>query len=274
VVGSNGCATRDNLCQYGGCPQYFYFEVSRTGSGDYYSGSTKYYFWTLNKTMDNTQNGYASTSSGMPSYSSTPSPSPNSNVYYRTITNFCKLCDFRCMICNGPSNYNCSVCVNYYWKWTNATVCESYCPLGQFKMNLVGTYPDSQTKCALCDSKCVSCIGYNNNCTSCQGSGGTCNFTVSMAGYLYTYGILNMTCLSSCPTSSTPLTTKGYYGSVSTMTCYVCPGYCSNCNINYMKTNCWTLQNVACGGDPYCSAAIQCTDCLTGYALVSGKCVV
>ncbi len=34
-----------------------------------------------------------------------------------------------------------------------------------------------------------------------------------------------------CPISSSPLTQKGWYGSIKTQTCYQCPGGCSNCNI-------------------------------------------
>lgn len=56
------------------------------------------------------------------------------------------------------------------------------------------------------------------------------------------------------------------------MTCYQCPGGCSNCNINLMKTavtNGW----YNCGTDQYCLKGLICTDCLLGYSLVSGQCI-
>lgn len=52
------------------------------------------------------------------------------------------------------------------------------------------------------------------------------------------------------------------------MTCYQCPGGCSDCNIDITRND----GNIWCT-DKYCSEGITCTACLLGYALVSGKCV-
>lgn len=71
------------------------------------------------------------------------SPSASAQIYYRRLTNICCLCDSRCLKCSGPSNFNCSLCVNLYYKWTNATVCEDYCPEGQFQLTLTSSYPDN-----------------------------------------------------------------------------------------------------------------------------------
>lgn len=83
----------------------------------------------------------------------------------------------------------------------------------------------------------------------------------------------NASCLVTCPASSSPLTQKGYYGSIGSMTCYPCPGGCSNCNIDYLINNNGTLQNISCGADFYCSQGIICTSCLQDYSLVGGTCV-
>jgi hypothetical protein len=53
------------------------------------------------------------------------------------------LCDYRCIKCFGPSNLNCTLCANNYYKWTNATVCSSLCPIGQFQLNISASYPDN-----------------------------------------------------------------------------------------------------------------------------------
>lgn len=37
------------------------------------------------------------------------------------------------MTCFGPTNSQCNSCVNLFYKWTNATVCDSYCPVGQYQ---------------------------------------------------------------------------------------------------------------------------------------------
>jgi len=80
--------------------------------------------------------------------------------------------------------------------------------------------------------------------------------------------------MNSCPTSTNPLTNKGYYGSIASMVCYACPGFCSNCNMNYVVSNYALLQTIACGGgDNYCLKGVICTDCLQGYSLVGGTCV-
>ena len=202
--------------------------------------------------------------------SSTKSPQGKNIQYtYRKDTNFCMRCDYRCMKCFGPINTNCTACINHYYLWTNATVCSSLCPTGQYQLNISAPYPDNETKCGNCDVHCIACIGYNNNCTSCQ------PFSSANYAFLFTYQPLNATCMTTCPVSTSTLTTKGYYGSISTMVCYPCPNQCSNCNINLvMDTALYPeLQPIVCGNDYLCSAGIQCTSCLQGYSLVAGQCV-
>lgn len=116
---------------------------------------------------------------------------------------------------------------------------------------------------------CIACVGYNNNCSSCK------PFTSVNYAFLFTYQLYNATCMTTCPTSTSTLTTKGYYGSISTMICYPCPNQCSNCNLDLvMDTVLYPeLQPIVCGNDYLCSAGVQCTSCLQGYSLVAGQCV-
>jgi hypothetical protein len=266
-VVTDGCATSNNYCRPSGCPAFFYFPVYRTGSGDSSSTNAKYNFFTQNATLDNTQNKYAPSSDSRATNASVLSPTKNTAEFYRKLTNFCKLCDFRCMKCTGPTNFACSLCVNNYYKWTNDTVCESYCPVGQFQQNISTSYPNNETTCANCNVKCISCEGYNNNCSACT------VFPNANYAFLYTYVTYNATCMTTCPASASPLTQKGYYGSIGSMTCYACPGGCSNCNIDYTVSQYTYLQSIVCGSDFYCSKGIQCTSCLSGYSLVGGSCV-
>lgn len=83
----------------------------------------------------------------------------------------------------------------------------------------------------------------------------------------------NSTCLVTCPTSPAPLTQKGFYGSIGSMTCYPCPGGCSDCNIDFARNNYAYMQSIVCGSDFYCTKGIVCTACLQGYSLVGGACV-
>ncbi len=130
------------------------------------------------------------------------------------------------MKCFGPSNRQCTQCINHYFLWTNDTVCSSLCPTGQYQLNISAAYPINETKCGNCDIRCIACIGYDNNCTSCK------VFPNANFAFLWTHAPANLTCLNSCPVSPTPLTVKGYYGSIGSMVCYPCPGQCSNCNID------------------------------------------
>lgn len=61
------------------------------------------------------------------------------NIKYRYYTNICKMCDSRCMTCYGPTNFQCTSCVNHYYKWTNSNTCENYCPIGQYKRDIDGS---------------------------------------------------------------------------------------------------------------------------------------
>jgi hypothetical protein len=56
----------------------------------------------------------------------------STTVNYRSGTNFCMLCDYRCIQCTGPRNTQCSMCRNKYYKWQNISICDDMCPIGQY----------------------------------------------------------------------------------------------------------------------------------------------
>ena len=49
------------------------------------------------------------------------------------MTDLCILCDKRCVKCYGPSNTNCTECVNGYFKLTSSDTCAESCPTGEFE---------------------------------------------------------------------------------------------------------------------------------------------
>lgn len=180
------------------------------------------------------------------------------------------MCDYRCMKCFGPTNFQCTVCVNGFYRFTDSQTCASACPLSQFRQDLLThLYPDNSTKCGNCDPYCIACTGYHNNCSSCR----PFYTNTTYYSFLYTYVMFNSTCMRTCPVSTSPLTQKGFYGSIQTMICYACPGFCSDCNIATTMASS-TLQSINCANDYLCSKGIYCTACLAGYSLVSGKCVI
>ena len=217
--------------------------------------------------MNYYNNLYDTDSNDRTNPSTNKSPYNDGTVKYRRLTNICKMCDMRCIKCTGPTNFECSECRNHYYKWTNATVCESYCPTGQYQLNITTVQPDNETKCANCDPKCISCEGYDYNCSRCT------IFPNSNYAFLYTYVLYNTTCMVNCLNSTDPLTEKGFYGSIGTMTCHPCPGGCSRCNIDYLISQYSYLQSIVCDSDNYCTKGIICTACLQGYSLVGGTCV-
>lgn len=140
----DGCASRDKLCRSGGCPGYFYFPLYRTTASTSDSGTTnpKYFLFINATVMDTSNNGYSSSSNSRTLNTSSWSRFGQGNINYRYYTNICKMCDFRCMTCYGPTNFHCYTCVNRYYKWTNANTCESYCPIGQYQRDIDGSaYP-------------------------------------------------------------------------------------------------------------------------------------
>jgi len=143
-VVTDGCQSFDKICRFNSCPIYFYFPLytaSNGGVNDSLATNSKYNYFTYAALLNTSENGYEWNTTRA-SFSSQTSPSDNSQIYYRRLTNFCGLCDFRCLKCSGPSNWNCSQCVNLYYKWTNASVCESFCPEGQFQL-ISSSYPDN-----------------------------------------------------------------------------------------------------------------------------------
>lgn len=123
---SDGCAARDKLCRINNCPANFYFPVYRTGyTNDSSATNAKYLFFTqaATATLSYSTNYYAGSSDPRTVNTSTWSPNTTASTFYRYNTNFCKLCDYRCMTCFGPTNFQCNSCVNLFYKWTTATVC-------------------------------------------------------------------------------------------------------------------------------------------------------
>jgi hypothetical protein len=141
---TDGCASRNNYCRISDCPAFFYFKVNRTGGG-LQDGSLNniYLFFTQNATLDTSLNKYDLTTSRSINSSLKSPQGSNPSYYYRQNTNFCKLCDYRCMKCFGPSNVECTACVNLFYLWTNDTVCTSTCPIGQYQLNINASYPDN-----------------------------------------------------------------------------------------------------------------------------------
>jgi len=138
---SDGCASRDKYCRPSNCPAYFYFPVYRTGYSNDSSGTNARYLYFTQATSMYTYNNYYDGGSDRTLNTSSWSRWGTGYVNYRYYTNYCKLCDKRCMTCYGPTNTQCTTCVNLYYKWTNADTCESYCPIGQFQQNISATYP-------------------------------------------------------------------------------------------------------------------------------------
>lgn len=112
----------------------------------------------------------------------------NTTEKYRFGTNLCMLCDFRCIKCTGPRNTQCSICTNGYYKWTNNTICEEYCPVGQYIARDLA-YPANETQCANCYVNCLSCEIMTQNCSSCVGANYAFynNGTNPNVAFLYTY---------------------------------------------------------------------------------------
>lgn len=103
------------------------------------------------------------------------------DIVYRFNTNFCMLCDSRCIQCTGPLNTECGMCRDTYYKWTTHTNCLPYCPTvaitdavnnwawtsdtrGQWK-NSVNTCSDCNAMCSFCNgaaaTDCFSCVTGN-----------------------------------------------------------------------------------------------------------------
>lgn len=88
-----------------------------------------------------------------------------------------------------------------------------------------------------------------NNCTKCKGAETDYPITTAVnASFLFVTNNTYSECLTTCPVSTSPLTQKGWYGSIKTQTCYQCPGGCSNCNIQITIND----QNIVCT-DSFCS---------------------
>ena len=92
----------------------------------------------------------------------------NTTVQYRKGSNFCMLCDYRCIQCTGPINLQCSTCRDQFYKWVTHTNCLPYCPTvaitdavstWSWTTNTRGQWIDSVSTCAYCDPMCNFCNG-------------------------------------------------------------------------------------------------------------------
>lgn len=82
-------------------------------------------------------------------------------------------------------NTQCSACRNMYYKWVGNTVCDNYCPIGQY-IALDQASPIDQTECRTCYSLCLTCEKKLMNCSSCKGAG-YAFWTGGTVAFLYTY---------------------------------------------------------------------------------------
>ena len=104
---TNGCASRNKLCSTT-CPSNYYFKVYRdvnSNSSVYSTYYSLYLYFTKNATayMSTGDNYYAWSGDRIVNSSAT-SRWGSQQIPYRYYTNFCKLCDFRCITCTGPTN--------------------------------------------------------------------------------------------------------------------------------------------------------------------------
>jgi hypothetical protein len=217
---------RDNLC-ISNCPNY-YFPVSQTNVASLLGYK---YFWDTH--------------------------------FDRLNSSICELCDYRCRLCTGPTNLDCSACVDNYFKWTTQTYCTPDCPDGEFQGYLVLPAPRNITECVKCNTNCLQCIWQAYNCSVCVGP-----YDAANSAYLYRNSTSLSTCVKPCPASTSNLTIIGFYGSVVTMTCMLCPSPCSNCDLSMY------IANPALGCDnSSCLNVLRCTSCLSGFTMVQGKCI-
>ena len=99
-----------------------------SSDADYQSYNNKYNFFTQNETVNSYLNKYerSTTRSGNSTLQSptvTAGRGTTNAYYYRKDTNFCKLCDYRCMKCYGPTNFQCTQCVNLFYLYTDSHTC-------------------------------------------------------------------------------------------------------------------------------------------------------
>lgn len=135
------------------------------------------------------------------------------------------LCDYRCMQCSGPYNYQCSICTNGFYKWNDYSHCFSYCPTVAindsrnnygYGTNVRGEYIDNGvtgTTCGRCSVGCSFCNGPAlTDCWSCTAGYKlvddvpTCTSLFSATGntgygpYGPQYMCYDSQCMTSCPT--------------------------------------------------------------------------
>nr|XP_019003090.1 uncharacterized protein I203_04127 [Kwoniella mangroviensis CBS 8507]OCF66551.1 hypothetical protein I203_04127 [Kwoniella mangroviensis CBS 8507] len=188
----------------------------------------------------------------------------------------CDACPSGCLECHIPSFSNikgydtlqCSSCQEGYLLEDGK--CVRKCNDGWFLPE--GSAAKNGT-CQKCDSTCSTCVSRSTTCTSCPSP-------------LYASG---GTCLSTCPSSTTPL--NG--------TCVPCPVDCTTCSTSTECSTCPSDRPVTrngrcvdhCSKDEYhdssrgcqacdwrcssCSAgdSNSCTSCADGYILKKGECV-
>jgi hypothetical protein len=120
-------------------------------------------------------------------------------------TNECRPCFDGCATCTSSGNNSCMTCANnsdgqVMYKWTNQTVCDFDCPLGEYANSSIPYI------CQICDSNCVTC-NTSNPCASCN--------------IPYYYDVQLMKCTNSCRT--------GYYMNRTSSSSYFCSACAIGC---------------------------------------------
>jgi hypothetical protein len=120
----------DKLC-VSSCPAYFYFPLIRTQAASLITSVLNFRY-----------NNYTNIAFASETYINGSNDATSYTEAYRLGTNFCMLCDYRCIKCVGPLNTDCSKCRNYFYLWMNNTVCDDICPIGQY-IALDHSYPSN-----------------------------------------------------------------------------------------------------------------------------------
>lgn len=80
-------------------------------------------------------------------------------------------CHDWCSSCTHRTNQNCGSCYAPYYKMNQFTICETYCPTGDYSSaGYYGEYivSTSTRTCGACNTNCRFCLGNANTCYMCR----------------------------------------------------------------------------------------------------------
>ncbi|KAL4453893.1 hypothetical protein ABPG74_003776 [Tetrahymena malaccensis] len=207
---------------------------------------------------------------------------PN-GTYPDSNSGLCKLCDFSCSQCTGPSNNQCTAC--QFLSYLSNGTCVTTCPNGLFA-------DEASKTCNKCPDGCTSCTSYttctgckagysstSNTCvsSSCTSPCATCTSTAaSCLSCVQLYLQQPNKCDSSCP--------SGYFKNSVNMTCTACPTGCKNCSDAKTCTLCDTSSGYRLFGStctictsPCATCSLtdpkSCLTCENGLYLQNSQCV-